>query len=56
MMICENDKLNIPEEYKKMSVAELQFRKEQIYRELRQNTKAEAKNVEYKNETVIFYF
>ena len=56
MMICENDKLNIPEEYKKMSVAELQFRKEQIYRELRQNTKAEAKNVEYKNETVIFHF
>ena len=56
MMICENDKLNIPEEYKKMSVSELQLRKEQIYRDIRQNTKTEVKNIEYKNETVVFYF
>lgn len=34
----------------------MQYRKEQIYRELRQNTKTEVKNVEYKNETVIFHF
>lgn len=36
MMICENDKLNIPEKYKKMSVSELRSEKERIYLEIRQ--------------------
>ena len=49
-MMYENDKLIIPEKYKKMSVSELQIRKEQIYRELRQNTKTEVKNIEYKDD------
>ena len=37
MMIFENDKLNIPEKYQKMSVSELRSEKERIYTEIRQN-------------------
>lgn len=55
-MMYENDKLNIPEEYKKMSVTELQLKKEQIYKELRHTTKEEVKNVDYKNVTIVFHF
>lgn len=36
MMICENDKLIIPEKYKNMSVSELRSEKERIYKEIRQ--------------------
>ena len=30
-MICENDKLNIPEEYRRMSASELRTVKEKLY-------------------------
>lgn len=52
-MICENDKLNIPEKYKKMSVSELRNEKERIYMEIKQQTN---KKVECKKENIVFYF
>lgn len=56
MMICENDKLNIPEKYKTMSVSELQSEKERIYMEIRQEKNKTSKNMEYRREAVVFYF
>ncbi len=56
MMVCENDKLNIPEKYKKMSVSELRSEKERIYMEFKQQTKKTTKKRVYNEETVIFHF
>lgn len=49
MMICENDKLNIPEKYKKMSVSELRKEKERIYMEIRQQ---KSRSLEHTRKTV----
>lgn len=55
-MMCENDKLNIPEKYKKMSVSELRCEKERIYMELRQKTNKSNKKMEFGREMVAFRF
>ena len=49
MMICENDKLNIPEKYKKMSVSELRSEKERICMEIRQQ---KSRTLEYTEKSV----
>ena len=56
MMICENDKLNIPEKYKKMSVSELRSEKERIYMEIRQKPKKTSKEMEYRRGSIEFHF
>ena len=56
MMICENDKLNIPEKYKKMSVSELRNEKEYIYAEIRQERNRTSKKMEYRKKSVVFHF
>ena len=55
-MMYENDKLNIPEEYKKMSVSELQHQKECIYAELRKGAEKKAHKEIEKSGTIAFYF
>ncbi len=56
MMIYENDKLNIPEKYKRMSVSELQKEKERIYMEIRQKPNKQAKQTNRKKEIAMFHF
>ena len=55
-MIFENDKLNIPEKYKKMSVSELRNEKERIYTEIRPQTNKKNKKMEYRKNTILFHF
>ena len=56
MIICENDKLNIPEKYKKMSVSELRDEKERIYMEIKQQKNNLPKNTNHKKEITVFHF
>ncbi|MDD6615372.1 MAG: hypothetical protein PUF13_04625 [Lachnospiraceae bacterium] len=44
MMIYENDKLEIPEKYRKMSVSELREEKEKIYATIKTEKKSSAVN------------
>lgn len=56
MMIFENDKLNIPEKYKKMSVSELRDEKERIYTKIRPQTNKTNKKMEYTKNAILFHF
>ncbi len=56
MMMCENDKLNIPEVYKKMTVSELRREKERIYMGIRQQKNMSNKKKECSREIEIFRF
>lgn len=55
-MMYENDKLIIPEKYRKMSVSELKREKEKVYTEIRKKSSEERKKKVYKNETIMFRF
>ena len=54
-MIYENDKLIIPEKYKKMSVSELRSEKERIYMEINKTKKSYIKKQDQK-EPIVFHF
>ena len=54
-MMYENDKLIIPDKYKKMSVSELRQEKERVYMEIRQSCNGIIRKTEYRKETVKFY-
>ena len=56
MMIFENDKLNIPEKYKKMSVSELRNEKERVYTKIRPQANKKNKKNEYQKNAILFYF
>ena len=55
-MMYENDKLNIPDQYKKMSVSELRHEKDKVYEEIRQNSSVTVNEKEYKEEIIKFNF
>ena len=55
-MIFENDKLNIPDKYKKMSVSELQNEKERIYTKIKTQTNKKNKKMEYQKNAILFHF
>ena len=56
-MIYENDKLNIPESYRKMSVSELRQKKELVYSEIKKNTNNVClKTPKYKKTSIAFHF
>ena len=52
----ENDKLNIPEKYKKMSVSELRYEREKVYTQIRKDGNARRNKTECRKETVMFRF
>ena len=56
MMVYENDKFNIPEKYREMSVSELKAEKEKVYSELRSRNGDVSKKKSYTkgNVTLIF--
>ena len=54
-MMYENDKLIIPEKYKKMSVSELREEKNRVYMEIKQSSEEITKRTEQKKETIKFY-
>lgn len=55
-MMYENDKLHIPEEYKKMSVHELRQEKERVYLEIKQKQKENKKELKCKKGSMLFNF
>ena len=56
-MMYENDKLNIPEKYRNMSVYELRCEKEKVYAQIKKNTSDElVEKSEYKGKNVKFNF
>ena len=55
-MMYENDKLVIPEKFKKMSISELRREQERIYQEIKQNTSESTQKQKSSKETVKFYF
>lgn len=56
-MIYENDKLNIPEEYRKMTASELRSEREKLYRELKESTNQNLKKTAVlKRKTITFKF
>ena len=55
-MIYENDKLIIPEKYRKMSVSELRYEKEKLYTQIKKEKKANAQSKSIKSNSVIFHF
>ena len=56
-MMYENDKLNIPEKYRNMSVSELRCEKERIYAQIKRNSsEALVEKGEYKRKNVMFNF
>ena len=56
-MMYENDKLNIPEKYRNMSVSELRCEKEKVYAQIKKNTSDEVvEKSEYKRKNVKFNF
>lgn len=56
-MMYENDKLNIPEKYRSMSVSELRCEKERVYAQIKRNTSDETiKKDEYKRKNIMFNF
>lgn len=54
-MMYENDRLNIPEEYKKMSVSELRNEKQRVYEEIRKKMPEGTQRVE-KPGIAMFHF
>ena len=56
MILCENDKLTIPETYRKMSVSELKKEKEKLYFELKKGNKEKTRGVVNKQKNTIFKF
>ena len=56
-MIQENDKLNIPEEYLKMSVDEIRAEREKLYKEIKKEPKkAIQKTFVLEHRTITFRF
>ncbi|MBR2036960.1 MAG: hypothetical protein IKA09_04455 [Lachnospiraceae bacterium] len=56
-MMYENDKLNIPEKYRNMSVSELRCEKERVYAQIKKNTSDKlVEKSEYKRKNVKFNF
>lgn len=55
-MKYENDKLNIPEKYRKMSVSELRCEKEKVYSELRRTSVEITRRKANKKEPIVFHF
>lgn len=56
-MMYENDKLNIPEKYRNMSVSELRCEKERVYAQIRRNSSnGVVKKTTPKKEVVTFKF
>ncbi len=55
-MMYENDKLQIPEEYKQMSVHELREKKECIYLEMQREKTKEKQEQLCKKEEIQFHF
>ena len=56
MITCENDKLMIPEKYRKMSVSELKREKEKLYCEIKKENKEKVRKMASKRENTIFKF
>ena len=52
-MMCENDKLIIPEKFQKMSVSELRYEKEKLYMEIRKDNTSETKQNIIKHDDII---
>ncbi|MBO5302913.1 MAG: hypothetical protein J6A92_02575 [Lachnospiraceae bacterium] len=56
-MMYENDKLNIPEKYRNMSVSELRCEKEKVYAQIRRNSSnGVIRKTVHKKEVVMFNF
>lgn len=55
-MIYENDKLIIPEKYRKMSVSELRHEKEKLYTQIKKTSSSSIVKPPVKSETSIFRF
>lgn len=55
-MMHENDKLLIPEEYRKMSVSKLRREKEKIYTNMQKNSNLVIRKPECKKEGIVFHF
>lgn len=55
-MMYENDKLNIPEKYKQMSVHELKCEKERIFLEIKQNKNITKNELKHKKGNIVFHF
>ena len=53
-MMYENDKLNIPEDIKRMSVPELRYERKKIYEEIKKDKKKCDKNTEKRKCTITF--
>lgn len=55
-MMYENDKLIIPERYKKMSVSELRCEREKLYIQIKKENKVKIQKMSIKQETIVFRF
>lgn len=56
-MMYENDKLNIPEKYRNMSVSELRSEKERVYTQLKKSSFSRGtKENDYKRKSLTFHF
>ena len=55
-MMYENDKLIIPEKYRKMSVNELRNEKEKIYIQIQKEKRTKTQSTPTKNKNIIFHF
>ncbi len=56
-MMYENDKLNIPEKYRNMSVSELRCEKERVYTQLKKSSfDRVTKENENKRKSLTFHF
>ena len=55
-MMYENDKLIIPEKYRKMSVSELRYEKEKLYVQIKKENRDKIEKTLIKRETTIFRF
>lgn len=55
-MMYENDKLIIPEKYRKMSVSELRYEKEKLYTQIQRENKEKVQKTTIKPATTIFRF
>lgn len=55
-MMYENDKLNIPEEYRNMSVSELRYEKERVYSQIRRGSCSGVIKKADKREMIMFQF
>lgn len=55
-MMYENDKLMIPERYKKMSVSELRCEKEKLYGQIKKENKTKVPQKTMERKSVVFHF